>query len=289
MTDSAAPRKSHWLRKTLLTVLLLIVVVLAIVYFSIDSIIRSKVVAAAHDTTGQTTTLDAAKLSIMGGKLTLSKLDIANPKDFSMPQFLQMGSCSVTVNTGSLLSNKVVVPEILIDGTTLTLEQLGPDKGFKNNLNEIINYVQKQRGQAEAKPATATGEAGKSKELEITKLKLTNTKLVVKMLGAKDLALDLGPIELDHPTNPDGRLPKLADVIGKVLLHIASQAVNDQRIPGAFRDSLKNLDKFIQQDVVKNLQKSLGDVGKNLDQGLKDATKNLDLKKLNPFDKKEQK
>jgi len=100
---------------------------------------------------------------------------------------------------------------------------------------------------------------------------------------------------MKDPTNPDGRPMKIADLMTKVLLHVAQQIVDDPRIPGNIKDCMKNVDALVKgldkdlkkdlksvQDLGKGLQnigkdggKSLQDAGKSLQDAGKDAQKDL--------------
>jgi hypothetical protein len=235
-----------WVLRVVLGLVVLVIVVLVIVYFSIDGIIKSKVVAASKGSTGQETALDSAHLQL-GGVLTLSGLSIHNPEGFKGGEFVVAPKTVITVQPSSLMSDTVQVDTIDIDGLTLTLQQ----EGLKNNLGEILAYTQKQSADAGGK--TGSGEAGKSKQLAIGKVRLTNVKVVASGFGVNQ-TLDLGTIEMDHPTNPDGRLMKVADLLAKILERVATQVAANPQMPEALKKNLGEVTKFIPQagDLLKN-------------------------------------
>jgi hypothetical protein len=251
-------------------------------------------VDASKNATGQETKLDAAELRALSGNLTLNKLYIANPKGFSSGGVVNLGSCSVTVDTGSLMSDKIVVKEIVLTGLAISIEQ----KDIKNNLLEIINYIQAQRGKPtageaapqEAPPANAS--SGKGKDLDITVIRIVKPTIAIDLMGMKE-TYNLDDIVIEHPLNEDGRLPKLIDIMGKILLQMADQSLHNPKIPANIQklldSNLGKLDKIIKLDKLKDVTKiggQLQDVVGDLQKGL---TKPDDLLKglqglKNPLD-----
>jgi hypothetical protein len=273
-----APKKKRSLGRLVLklfgVLVLLIIVGLAAVYFLRNTFVRSGVVYGGQYATDQTTALEAAELSVFGGNLDLSTMKIANPANggYKEPQFLTMKDCAVQVDTGTLLSNTIVVDNIHISGLEIYLEQ----NGAKNNLAEIMDIIKKKTSAAD------TGTAGSpntpqapGRSLKINHLVLANTK--VHLRGIISMDLDLGPIQIDEPTNPDGRPMKIADVIGKVLLHVCQQIVNNPQLPGDFKNGLKDVSKLV-DNLKGNLDKGLKDLSKNLGnvKNLQEAGKNLE-------------
>jgi hypothetical protein len=232
--------------RVVLGVVVLVVVVLVVLYFAMDGIIRSRVEAAAASSTGQATGLDSAHLEL-GGVLTLKGLVIHNPSGFKGADFVAVPTTVITVKPSSLMSDTVVVDEITIDGLSLSLEQ----EGIRSNLGEILAYTQKQSADAAGK--TGSGEAGKSKQLDIGKLRLTNVKVAASGFGVGQ-TFDLGTIEMDHPTDPNGRLPKVADLMAKILERVAAQVAANPQIPEAVRKNLGEVTKLIPQagEILKN-------------------------------------
>jgi len=226
------------------------------IMFGLNPLVRARVADGGTRATGQSTTLDSANLSLLGGSLDLAGLAIANPAGYSTPRFVTMKSCNIKVQTGSLMGSTVIVDEIAIDGLELTLEQ----NGLKSNLAEVLDVIQKQTSAGSAPPQAGKPSAQSSppsqaaapgKQLKISALRLSGTKVHVR--AGLEMTLDLGPIELKDPTNPDGRPMKIADVFGKVLINVAQQIAKNPQIPGNLKDSLKNVNKLM-GDLPKNLQ-----------------------------------
>ena len=249
-----------WLVRILATLVILILIACALYYFLIDGIIRSKVVDAAKLSTKQEAALEAATLRTFAGNLTLSKLNINNPSGYQLKQLLDLGTCSIDVKAGSLLTNKIEVPEIILDGLTVNIEQAG----LSNNLVDIIKTITEQKSD----PNASSG-----KELDIGKITFKNVKINVKfpIPGFESKTFALKDFTLEKPFDPASR-PKMIDVFLKILVQIAQQVATDGQFKGI-------------QDM---LNQHLGDLTKKLKipgldmKGLDDLQKNFKL----PFNKK---
>lgn len=219
-----------WLKRTLLACLMILIIISALFYFTIDSIIRARVQAATEAGLGQPTSLGSAHLALFSGTLTLSDLKSQNPPGYAAPDFLLLGRCTLTIQPRSLLTQTVRLEDITVDGLHLVVEQ----NQIKNNLGEIIQrLVQKNRG---APP--------QGKSLDIGKFRLLNTALTIDLQNVPGMKTEsrtytLAPLEMDHPTNPDGRLLKVSELTLKALEQIAAQASDDPQIDSNVRRVLK--------------------------------------------------
>ena len=240
----------------LIAVGVLVVLIVVFWLFFLNGAIRIGVEKGGMYATDRTTTLNAANLSIRNGTLDLSSLSMDNPKGYSMPVFLNLKECKVTVQPSSLLAGTVNVPEISMDGLEITLEQ----NGLKNNLAEILDVIQRKTSAGNTTGNTQ-GASSPGKKLQIGVIRMTGTKVHIK--AVTEMTLDLGPIEIKDPSNPDGRPMKIADVIGKVLISVAKQIADNPQVPGGLKDGLGSVNKLF------------GDSGKQLQGGLNDATKGL--------------
>ncbi len=274
------PRKKASLGKKLFrlfaVLFLLFIAVLLILFLNINTLVKMGVVRGGKYATEQETVLQAANLSLAGGALQLNSLDISNPPNsgYTTPKFLSMKDFQITLQSSSVFTHTVIIDSIAIQGLDLTLEQTGG----KNNLSEIMAIVQKN--------TASTGDASKSspgKELKIGKLSLVGTKVHVRSGAPLNISLDLDlpPLTIEDPTNPDGRPMKIADLLGTILLQLSKEIVDNPAIPGGIKDSMKNVTALVgnlrgQLDKnAKVLGKDFQGAAKNMDaQGVKDAEKN---------------
>ncbi len=280
MTDTAtpipaspapAPKKRSWGRLILriVAVLVVLLVVLCVcLYFARNALVRRGVEFGGNYATNQTTTLDSANLGLASGTLELSGLDIANPAGYTPnSHLLIMKDCKVSVDTGSLLTNTVTIPDITIDGLEITLEQ----NGLNNNLADILAILKTKTASAGGSTApTAPG-----KQLSIKVIHLTNTIVHLKPIaGGPTVTLHLGNIDIADPTNPDGRPMKIANVVGNVLVNVATSIANDPQLPAAFKNSLGQATKAI-NELTKNLGKGISGLPGGLNNAGKTVGKNI--------------
>lgn len=261
-----------------------------LVWLNLNSLVRAGVVRGGQYATEQNTDLKAADLSLSQKTLVLDSLDIANPAGYTAPKLLTMKSCSVSgLDTGSLFSDTVVIDEIAIQGLEITLEQ----NGAKNNLSEIIEIIQRKTAATGGTTATTpeTGKTPPGKQLRINKLSLAGTKVHVRANVGAPIAIDidLPALVITDPTNPDGRPMKIADLVGKVLVQLSKQIVENPQIPGSIKEGMKNVEAVVNRlrgDLEKNVKvfsQQIQDAAKNLDtkglenagKGVQDAAKNL--------------
>src|SRR5581483_10914712 len=114
-----------------LVMVVLVVVALAVVFFSLDSIVKKGVETMGPEMTKVDVRLGAAKISPIGGSGELNKLFVGNPEGYKTASAIEMGDIKVGVKISSVLSDTIVVNEVNIQGPQITLE--GSLTG-KNNL-----------------------------------------------------------------------------------------------------------------------------------------------------------
>ncbi len=237
--------KKKWILRSIIALAALLLLALLILYLSLDGIIRSGVERGATNSTGQPSSLDSAKLSLSAGTLELAGLAIDNPPNYSKSKMISMHDFKSSAQISSLFTNDVILPEIDIDGLDILLEQ----NGLNSNLSEILNHSKSTTPAAGGSSApTPPG-----RNIHVGIIKLTNTKVHLAALG-QSTTLDLGPIEIKDPTNPDGRPMKIADVVSKILINVANQIAQNPQIPEALRGSITQV-QGIAADL-KNLEKS---------------------------------
>jgi len=288
-TPSPNKTKRHagplrWIGRFVLLLVFLVILGVAGAYVMRNSLVRAGVERGGTYATDLKTSLNAADLALFQGSLTLNDLNIANLQGYKAPDFLTMKSCSVKISKPtSVLSDTVEIDRIAIDGLDVTLEQ----NGVRSNLSDIMDAINKKTASTGNSSNTSPG-----KKLKIGELSLTHLKVHVRAAPLPNLDLDLGDISMKDPTNPDGRPMKIADLIGKVLLHLSEQIVDNPAIPAQLKDTMKNVQAIVgnlQGELTKdlggisglatqnfqNLGKNLPDVGKNLQNVGSDLQKNL--------------
>ena len=239
--------KKKWILRSTLALIVLLLLAILILYLSLDGLIRSGVERGATHSTGQPASLSSAKLSLSAGTLELAGLAIDNPPTYSKSKMISMHDFKSSAQISSLFTNDVIIPEIDIDGLDILLEQ----NGLNSNLADILDHSKQSTPAAGGSSApTPPG-----RNIHIGLIKLTNTKVHLAALG-QSTTLDLGPIEIKDPTNPDGRPMKIADVVSQILLHVANQIAQNPQIPEPLRNSITQAQALATD--LQNLSKSDG-------------------------------
>lgn len=189
-------------------------------------------------------TVRDVNLSLMGGSLSLSGIDVANPTGFSAGQALSLGKINVSVDRNSLFTDRIVIKEIRVDSPSVTLEK----SGKKTNL-QVLNDALKRNS-----PPSSGSAATQPVKVLINDLYVNATKLNYKLSPASSMKT----ISL-----PDVHLQNIGTGGEGVDVKTAVNQIVAQMTPVVMAE----LVKLEGLSVVKN---SLGKVG-NLDTLLKDG------------------
>lgn len=273
VSPAAKPSKrkagvGRWITRIVLALMLLVIVILVGLYFARNPLVIAGVVRGGKVATDQETALKDANLALFQGALTLDGLAIANPSGagYASQDFLTMKSCSVTMTKPtSVLTDTVLIDAIAINGVDIYINQ----NGSHNNLNDIIAAIDKKTA------STGNSTTSPGKQLKIGRIDLTGVKVHIRGAPFPNLDLDLGNISIADPTNPGGRPMKIADLIGKILLHVSQQVLNNPYIPGALKANLGNVTAIVSK-VQADLNKDLAGLqGLTTMKNLQDLQKNL--------------
>jgi hypothetical protein len=234
------------LKKILIGVAALVVVLvvavgggLYYVYSNLDSIVKAAIEAYGGDATQTKVSVKDVKLSLTSGEGTISGLIVGNPKGFSTPESLSLGTVSVKVDTASITKMAsdpkapVVIKEVVIAAPNVTYER-GASTG---NLETIQQNVQRYAGlsqpaaggqtPAPSKPAASKPAGGDKAEPKfiIENLYVRDGKIAIShtALQGRTLSSGLPTIHLtDIGKDKGGATP--AEIAEKVVGAITQQA-----------------------------------------------------------------
>ena len=111
--------KKILIRLLIALVMVVVLVVVAIGLF-LDSAIKKGVETIGPQVTKVDVKLDGVSLSLLSGSGKVKGLILGNPQGYQTPHAISVGSTSVSVSPGSLLSDKIVVlhhGEVVARGT----------------------------------------------------------------------------------------------------------------------------------------------------------------------------
>jgi hypothetical protein len=250
-----------------LLIAFVVVVILAVlgVGLFLDQAIKAGVETIGPKVTKVDIKLNSVSLSLLSGGGTLKGLVVGNPTGFKTPSAINVGEASMALTPKSLLSDKIIVKSIKVQGPEITYET----NLKNNNLSTIIANMQGAGGgrKEPAKPnePAQPKEAKPGKKLEVDEFVITGGKIHVSVtaLGGGTATVPLPDIRFtDLGTGPDGITPE--DLTIKVMGAIEQGTV--KAAAGAVADIAKGA-VYIARDVgnsgsnaVQSVTKGLGNL-----------------------------
>jgi uncharacterized protein involved in outer membrane biogenesis len=156
-------------------IVVLFVIVLMVAIASLDRMIKAGVEAVGPEITGTTVKLDGVSLSLLSGQGRLKGLVIGNPSGFQTPQAFKLTDARVSVDLKSILSDKLIIEEILIDGPDITFE-LNPSGSNIGKLQGNVTAFGRSSGAKEASGAPAQKDTTQ-KKVQINHFILKNAQV----------------------------------------------------------------------------------------------------------------
>jgi len=262
-----------YLVKFLLLIVGLGIIAIIVVGMSLNALVKSGVETMGPKVFGVPVTVDEVDISLLSGgtdmRASLKELIIKNPEGYETDYAFYLPSIRVRVNSNSVLTDTVIVEEILIEGPAITFE--GSLLG--SNLGDIQDNVKRNtrsgsNDEAEKKDEKhEEGEEGKEpeKKVHIKKVTIKNAIINLSLFGGK-----IDPIQL---TLPDFELHDIGKESGGTSFQKASAKIFDAiyaSIIKAVMTSGKLIPKSLEQlgETAEELGKSVEKVGKELLKGL---------------------
>ncbi len=188
-------------------------------FLSLNSIVKSGVVAFGPEVIKAPIQLDGVSISAFSGGGELKGLVIGNPEGFKTPHAVKLGVASLQVKPMSLLGDKVVVQSVKADAAEITFEgSLGSSNLGKIQEN-VDAYVASLLG-----PASKDGKKSPGKKLQVDEIVISNAKINLSMtlLGGKSATIPLPDIKLTNlGQGADGITP--AEVIKVVMAEVMTK------------------------------------------------------------------
>jgi len=223
------------IRLLLALVVVVILAVLAVGLF-LDGAIKKGVETFGPKLTKVDIKLQSVSLSLLSGSGTIKGLVVGNPEGYKTPCAINVGAATLALKPGSLLSDKIIIKTINVQGPEITFET----NLKNNNLSKILANVQEATGGGQAEPAkpqepTQPQGAKPAKKLQVDEFVITGGKIHVSVTGLVQgtATVPLPPIRLqDLGTGPEGITP--AELTKRVFEAIEGGA--EQAASGAVTD-----------------------------------------------------
>jgi hypothetical protein len=178
-------KKIKWL---ILGVVGLVVVVVGGLLLYIDQAAKAGVEAGGTYALGVDTKLDGMDIGILAGSVQMDELNVTNPPGFETPHFLHLGQGRVAVSLGTLMEDKVVLPELTLSNLSLNLENKQGKSNYQAILDNLKKFESKDGGKAEKpkeEPSPQEKEGGKTFVIERVTIQDVNVQVDLLPVGGK--------------------------------------------------------------------------------------------------------
>ncbi len=238
-----------------------IAVLVYVVYTSLDSIVQAAIEKYGSEVTQTTVTLDGVKISLTDGQGALRGLSVGNPKGFTTDHSFQLGEIKLALDVGTIMSDTVVVKEVLIDKPAVTYE-LGPDG---SNIAAIQRNVQAYMGPSDGSKA----DTREGPKLVIENLYIKGGEVNVKttVLKERKLSARLPDIHVkDIGKKKGGALP--GEVAQEIVAHLtkgvglAVATLNLDKLEGA--EEAKRAKEMLEKGDVEEASGAAKEAGEKL-------------------------
>lgn len=205
---------------------LLLVIAAVAALLMLNRVVKAGVETAGPMVTKTPVTLGAANISIFSGSGSLHNFVVGNPEGFKTSEAIKVGSVAVSLVPKSVLSDKVWVKSVRVEGPEITYETAL--RG--SNLSKLLENIQAMAGAGGA----STNTSGKKTALQVDEFVISGGKINVgaTMLGGRTVTLPLPEIRLASlGQGPDGITP--AELSAKAMEAILSgtlKAVADNAV-----------------------------------------------------------
>ncbi len=238
---------------------------------NLESIVKKVVHKYGSEVTGTDVNIDGFKLSLKEGTGTISKITVANPAGYKVPNLFELNEITVKVDLKSITTDTIIIESININKPVITYEMLSLTK---NNISDIQNTIQNYLNKAPKKSVskeTAKTEAKEekaSKNVTIKKSSVENGELgaYTNIQGlANNVTVKLPPIQMTN-VGGEGNGKEVGQIVSEVIsiiLNTASKtAVNSNfaDIEGVAKENLDNAVSSAKERVseTKDILKNLG-------------------------------
>jgi hypothetical protein len=251
------------MKKVLIGLLILIIIVAAGLFYlwqGRDRFIKTAVEDAGSRATQVSVTLNEVDTGdVLDGGVALRGLVVGNPAGFKTESAFKLGEVSVKVDPGTIMSDTIVVNEVVIAGPQVTYEFAGSG----SNIGTIQKNVEQMAGGASSGGASSSDD-GSGKKVIVENLYVRDGKVNVSadFLQGQQTGTNLPSIHLkDIGKSSGGASPTVvAEQIIEAIAKAATSAVAKLDV-GAIKDALQ-----------KEMGAKMGDMQKSLEQGTGGAT-----------------
>ncbi len=215
----------------LLVLLAILIAALCGVYMYAGEIIKAAVEKFVPEVTQTNVRLHNVDIALLRGHVGLSGLKIGNPKGYASENAFGVKTISVDFDPKSILTDKIVIQQILIDGIQVAAEATYENGQVKSNLTQIQKNVESYltKGQKEAsKPTPAVAQTkpvaseGSSKQVVIRDLQINNSELTV---GVMKQVVSVALPNIQQKNIGEGKKTTWQDAVAYIFNKVSTESV----------------------------------------------------------------
>jgi uncharacterized protein involved in outer membrane biogenesis len=209
-------------------IVVVIIVVLVLGISNLGPIIEKAVNTYGPKITKTDVRLGKVDLSIFSGEAELKEFSLGNPKRFSMPKAIDVGSIYVDLDESSLAGSVVIIDKIAVVRPEITYEKAQGTDNFRAILANVKNTM---GGGTTAETSAEKGGPGKKLMIREFVLEGGKVHLATSFLAGERISTSLPDIYLkDIGNEQEGLSPAAAleKVLSVVYAKIQSPAVMEQ-------------------------------------------------------------
>jgi uncharacterized protein involved in outer membrane biogenesis len=207
----------------------LLIIALLVISISVNSIVKSSIERIGTEMAGTAVTVERVSISALSGSGEISGFRVANPDGYGRDYAVEIENFSISLNLKSLLSDEVLVHEIIIESPRIYLEQKLPG----NNLNDIMRHLRDTSPQETS-----------DKQLVIERFYLFDgvADLYTEVGGEREARVEISEIEMNDLGRGGGQ-QALEEVIERIAERIVDEAMRGAVDAGTdqIRDAIRDL------------------------------------------------
>lgn len=226
------------------------VIAAALLYFNLNSIVRRAIERQSTQSLNLQTTLDSARLSLLGGNLTLDQFQIASPKGFGDQNMLSLERGQVAVDYGQLRQQPIHIRQITLEQPVVVIEQ----SGGKMNFQALMDLPPSERPM----------------KLVIDRLTIANAQVVLRpgLPGLEqEIVVAVPSLTLENLGTGEGAENGAA--IKDVVLQVVTALAEQSGKLGDLNQQLQTALELASRQAQKQLDAALGEAQRELEKNLK--------------------
>lgn len=206
----------------------------------ISPIVKTAVEKIGPAVTGVPITLEGVSLSLLSGKANIKGLVVGNPEGFKSDSAIKLREFNAELDLTSLLSDKIIVRDVTIDGPEITYET----RLTSSNISTILKNLESKGGEKAPARDEKKESAAPAKKIQLDHFLFKDGRVMLasSQMGGKGLVLPLPTIEL-RDIGKEGDGTSIADMLKRIFAEInktvARTIANPDQVLGKGKEVLE--------------------------------------------------